>query len=148
MQIVFIMRYTIIGIIGYRKRLNDFYSNLNNNATSIIKRERQEEIFLKINSLLEEDKIFLKKDLRLDEIAKPAQANRTYISILISEKYQYTFSELINRKRIEYAQNLVVKNPNLSQAQLAEETGFSHASSFSRTFKQYTGITFREWYNK
>lgn len=117
-------------------------------SASVIKKERREEIIPRINALLEDEKIFLKKDLRMDDIVHLTRANRTYISLLINEEYKCSFSELINRRRIDHAQKLASENPNLSHLQIAEESGFTHASSFSRTFKQYVGITFREWHKR
>lgn len=112
----------------------------------IIKSGKRESILSQINSLLDEDKIFLKPDLRLDDVVTLTQTNRTYISSLLNEEYQCNFSELINRKRIEYAQEYALAHPHLSHHQLAENCGFTLPSSFSRVFKQYVGMTFKEWY--
>lgn len=49
--------------------------------------------------------------------------------MLINEEYQCSFSELINRRRIEYAKLLIVSNPKLSHIQIAEQSGFAHDSS-------------------
>lgn len=97
------------------------------------------------NKIMEEDKVFLQSNLRLDDVAHLVNTNRTYISYLLKEEYQCGFSEYINRKRIEYAQELAHLNSTLSQEQIAEKSGFAHSSSFCRTFKKYTGMTFREW---
>lgn len=112
----------------------------------IIKKGRRDEIIHRINSLLDVDEIFLKKDLRLDDVVRLTHVNRTYISLLISEEYNCSFSELVNRRRIDYAQKLVSSNPKLSHVYIAEKSGFAHASSFSRIFKKQTGMTFREWH--
>lgn len=114
----------------------------------MIKKGRREEIILRMNTLLDEEQIFLKKDIRMDDMVRLTQANRTYISFLIGEEYQCNFSELINGRRIDYAQRLALSNPNLTHAKIAERSGFTHASTFSRTFKQYTGMTFKEWYRE
>jgi len=95
--------------------------------------------------LMEQDRIFLEKNLRLDDVANRLNTNRTYVSFLIRQEYDYGFSEYINRKRIAYVQDLVRQEPGLSQEQVAEKCGIVHSSSFSRVFKQYTGLTFREW---
>lgn len=113
-----------------------------------ISKSTREEICLQLRTLLDKDKIFLKKDLRIDDIVRFTQANRTYISKLISEEYQCSFSELINCRRIVYAQELALSNPNISHAQIAESSGFTHPSSFSRIFKQYVGVTFKEWHSE
>ena len=95
--------------------------------------------------LIEEDKIYLKNDLRLDEVAAMVQTNRCYISRLINEKYQCTFSEYINNCRITYAQELMLQNPSMKQEVVAAESGFSHVTTFSRTFRQVIGIPPKEW---
>lgn len=98
--------------------------------------------------IIEEDRIFLQKNLRLSDVAREIGTNRTYISQLLKEEYQCSFFDFINRKRIEYAMELVRIHPEFKQGQIAEECGFIHASVFSRAFKQYTGMTFREWQHK
>jgi len=100
-------------------------------------------ILTRFNQLIDE-KIYLRKNLRVDDVAGMIHTNRTYISRLLKEEFGSSFSEFINRKRIEYACELMQKQPHLSQEQIADKSGFMHTSSFSRIFKQYTGITFRE----
>jgi len=97
------------------------------------------------NRVMDEQHLFLRPNLRLDDLAQEAQTNRNYISLLLKEEYHCGFSEYINRRRIEYAKLLMRHDPELTQEQIAEKCGFIHGSSFSRAFKQYTGTTFREW---
>ncbi|MDF9831365.1 helix-turn-helix domain-containing protein [Parabacteroides sp. PF5-6] len=100
---------------------------------------------MEFDRLIYQEKIYLKKNLNREEIAKRLQTNRTYISALVREEYQCGFSEFINRLRIEHAQELMHQHPELNQEELAAQTGFTHPSAFSRTFKQYTGTTFRQY---
>ncbi|NDV59446.1 AraC family transcriptional regulator [Bacteroides sp. 519] len=95
--------------------------------------------------LMEDEQVFLNKDLHLDDVAQMIHSNRTYISRLIHDEFNCNFSEYINGLRIEYAKNLLQQNPHYTQEYIATQSGFSHSSSFSRTFKKQTGITFREW---
>lgn len=95
-------------------------------------------------NLLMEEEVYLKKHLRIEDVADMIYTNRTYISKLVKEEFGCGFAEFINRKRIEYACTLMRANPQLTQEQIAERVGFTHSSSFSRVFKQYTGFTFRE----
>ena len=100
-------------------------------------------ILFRFNKLMEE-KVYLKKNLRVEDVAVMICTNRTYISRLLKEEFECTFTDLINRKRIEYAKKLMYDNPRLNQEEVARKSGFTHTSSFSRIFKQYTGITFRQ----
>lgn len=108
----------------------------------------RKKLFPVFNRLMDEEHLFLQPNLRLDDIAREANTNRNYISILLRLEHQCGFSEYINRRRIEYAKLTMRLNPELTQEQLSEKSGFNHTSSFSRAFKQYTGMTFREWQKK
>jgi len=105
----------------------------------------RQKLLPEFNRLMDEEHLFLQRDLRLDEVVHRTQSNRNYISILLREEHQCGFPEYISRRRIEYAKLLAHHYPELTQEQIAEKCGFTYSSSFSRTFKQYTGTTFREW---
>ncbi|WP_291593114.1 helix-turn-helix domain-containing protein [Bacteroides sp.] len=97
------------------------------------------------NKLIEEELVFLQSNLRADELAAKMHTNRTYLSQMFKEEFHCTFSDYINHKRIDYSQQLMLKNPTIKQIDLAEQSGFSSINSFGRTFKQITGIPPKEW---
>ncbi len=111
-------------------------------------KKKQAELLYEFNEIIIENKVYLQNNLRMDDVARLMRTNRTYISRMLNEEYQGTFSDIINQKRIEYAQELMDSQPNLTQEEIAERSGFSYTSSFSRTFKQQTGMTFREYQKK
>ncbi|MDH8702247.1 AraC-like DNA-binding protein [Dysgonomonadaceae bacterium PH5-43] len=102
----------------------------------------------KLEKVINEDKVFLQKNLRINDIANMVGTNRTYISHILKDEYNCNFWEFINRKRIEYAKEQVQQNTELTIDELASMCGFSQASAFSRTFRQYEGKTFSEWKKK
>lgn len=95
------------------------------------------------NALID-DKIYLQKDLHIEDVANMLHTDRTNVSQLLKEEYRCNFVEFISRKRIEYARHLMTTYPHFNQEQIAGMSGFTHASSFSRAFKQHIGRTFRE----
>ncbi|MEG2163425.1 MAG: helix-turn-helix transcriptional regulator [Bacteroidales bacterium] len=101
-----------------------------------------------LTKLIDEEKVYLKRDLRLDEVAQRIFTNRAYVSKVIKEKYQCSFSDYINRKRIDFSMELMRLNPNLTQDKIAEKSGFVSAQSYSRTFKKIIGIPPKEWLNR
>ncbi|GEM_PF-1946328 len=111
-------------------------------------KKKQLELVTLFTRMIEEDKIYLQSNLRLGDVARMMRTNRTYLSRMINKQYNCTFSDFINRKRIQFAQELMLSNNKLTQEQIAEQSGFVHTSTFSRTFKQQAGITFREWQKK
>ena len=108
----------------------------------------REKILPELTRLMEEEKLFLKNDLRLDELAQTMQTNRTYISRLIHEEFGCNFSEYINGIRISYAKEIAGQNPHFTQEYIASASGFTNPFTFSRTFKRQAGMTFREWQNR
>lgn len=97
------------------------------------------------DTLMDRDKIYLKSDLRADEVARLMCTNRKYVTLTIKEGYQCSFSDYINRKRVEYSMELMRANPYLRQQQVAEDSGFQSASTFSKSFRQVNGIPPKEW---
>ncbi|MDF9831368.1 helix-turn-helix transcriptional regulator [Parabacteroides sp. PF5-6] len=95
--------------------------------------------------LMDEEQLFLQPNLHMEELVRLTGSNRNYIYRLLKEEYGCGLSEYINRRRIEHARELMRTHPDLTQEQLATQCGFSHASAFSRAFKQYIGMTFKEW---
>lgn len=102
---------------------------------------------LLLTKLVDEEKIYLKSDLRLDEVARLMFTNRVYVSKTIKEKYHCSFSDYINRKRIDFSMELMRLEPNMTQDKIAEKSGFINAQSYSRTFKKMIGVPPKEWLN-
>lgn len=99
-----------------------------------------------IESLMTDAHVFLIKDLKIDELAIRINSNRTYVSKYINDTYKCSFSDYINKKRIEYAKSLLItdKREKLLSS-IAELSGFSSEQSFFRNFKKFTNKTPREW---
>lgn len=75
----------------------------------ILSEKQFEELKIKIDVLLDTDKVFLIHDYKLSEMAKDACTNRTYISYVINKGYKCNLSQLINSRRIELAKSIINK---------------------------------------
>lgn len=112
-------------------------SNLN------IKDEKHQEI---INGLLKIEKklYFLKEEFNLYNAAKKIGTNTTYLSKVIKEYKLMSFSEYTNELRINYIITAISNDKKIraytTQA-IGEIGGYKNAKSFTRIFKNYTGIT-------
>lgn len=106
---------------------------------------KYEQLAIKFRKLIDKDKIFLQSSLRADEVATMLHSNRTYISRMINEEFNSNFSDYINEKRVNYSKELMQLNPGMRMNEIAEKSGFINASSYSRTFKQFTGKPPRVW---
>ena len=91
----------------------------------------------KLEALMDEEKLFLQHDLKLDDVSKRLGTNRTYLLQALSTGMHMTFKEYINRKRIMHADRLMANNPTLSKIEVATLSGYSSMSSFYRNYNQY-----------
>lgn len=91
----------------------------------------------------EKDKGYLMKDITLNSLAKLFSTNSTYLSGIVNQVKQTNFSSYLKDLRITNAINCIKKD-NLylkySINGLADEFGFTTAESFSKAFREKTGI--------
>ena len=59
-----------------------------------------------------------------------------------------SFTSMITRYRVQYAQKLLREHPDMILDEVAEESGFSSRTTFFRNFKALTGMTPQEWKKK
>jgi AraC-like DNA-binding protein len=105
--------------------------------------EKNELLYSNLQTWLETDKRFTRKDLSLELVAKELNTNREYLSRAISEQ-NVRFNDLINKYRIqEVIQILSDKNNRISRYSLsaiASEVGFNSNSVFIDAFRKQTGM--------
>lgn len=108
--------------------------------------EEMESIGAKINELMSARHYFTKKDLKISDLAAEIGSNRTYVSNYINRTYHCSFSDMVNRLRIEYAQQLIISSAKGTKiTQIADESGFASEQSFYRNFRKFVGMTPAEW---
>lgn len=93
----------------------------------------------------EAQKGFLNQDISQVELANKLGTNSSYLSRLINETFNISYSKYIKDLRIEYMVNdLNINHKQLrkkSMIQLAEMYGFKSQDSFVRAYKERTGLT-------
>jgi AraC-like DNA-binding protein len=100
-------------------------------------------IVSRLESLMEEDRIFIIDNLSLEHVAERLGTNTKYISQAINEHYKKNFYNFINVYRIEEAKKLLLEigNDKYSILGIAHMVGFVSKSTFNVAFKRYTGCT-------
>lgn len=88
-----------------------------------------------IAETIETERLFLQQDLKINDIAKLLRTNRDYIYQAINVRMGMSFSEYINRLRVNYATQLMKDTPEMSTNEVAFRSGFSSLASFYRNFK-------------
>lgn len=105
------------------------------------------EIGEKLSAWIESDG-YLALGLTLKELADILRTNRTYLSSYIKLTYKVSFREWISGLRLEYAKRMLLQNPELTIADIAERSGFQSASHFIRLFKEKEGCSPARWRKK
>ncbi len=91
--------------------------------------------------VMEERKIYLDPELRIDTVARMLNTNRTYISTIINEDFGKSFIVYVNEYRIREAQSMMLdpgEEKNITM--IAEAAGFKSHSSFVEFFKRFSGM--------
>lgn len=92
---------------------------------------------------LEKQEYFLKQECNSYNVAKKINTNTSYLSKVINGHYGKNFNTYINDLRINYT-ILRLKNDvifrSYSIQSIAEEVGYKSADSFTKYFKQDTGL--------
>lgn len=93
--------------------------------------------------IFENDKIYMHPDLRITTVAEVLRTNRTYISRLINDDFGMNFNEFVNKYRVQEAERLLSckDNHQYTIEYIAEKSGFGNTNSFTRSFKEFNGIT-------
>lgn len=117
----------------------------NDSANNSSWQTHQEELMQKLDELITQERVFLRSDIQLDTLASMLMTNRSYASHVINEVYHQNFSDFINSHRIEYAKQLILEFPTLTQDNIAKSSGFTSKSTFLRTFAKFSGCSLTSW---
>ena len=119
---------------------------INDTQTPILPTERDEDIMLRLNQLMNEQKIYLDTDLTLDKISRRLIIPVKQISIAINRSTGGNVSRHINKFRIDVASKALVDGENVTSAMLT--SGFNTKSNFNREFLRVTGLSPSVWLKK
>ena len=93
--------------------------------------------------LMGETHFFLNKGLTLSQLAARLHTNNTYLTNYLKQRHDTTFTDLVNRHRIDEACRLLClpEYEKLSIDALPELCGFSSKSTFYMVFRKFTGTS-------
>lgn len=98
------------------------------------------DVFARIRKLINDDRIYLNPTLKLSDIARLANTNRTYASAYFSSEVGATFYDHINGLRVSHAMTLLAESSKRID-EIADESGFNSRQSFHRVFVAVKGMT-------
>lgn len=116
-----------------------------------IQREKNKEkkkdqlLFLKCTNMIRSKQFYLNGKYPIEELADDVNSNKSYISRAINSQAGMTYPQYLNKLRIDYALDLIKKDPYMSLGDVAVMSGFSHQSAFTDSFKRNVGVTPRAY---
>lgn len=112
-------------------------------------RAQNEKTPKKIHSIwVEECKDYIFKHLhekiRVQDIADSLHLNSSYLSDLFKQQESVTLTDFILKEKVKLAKNLLIYS-TYSYIEIATYLGFSSQSHLTKVFKDYTGVTLRQY---
>lgn len=92
-------------------------------------------------SLFQDQRYFTNKDASLEGLANQLKVSPQNLAQFINKKYNMSFSDLVNKNRVNYFFE-IVQNPdyqNFTIDALAKEVGFSSRQHLNKPFKKFHG---------
>lgn len=98
-----------------------------------------------VDAWFEREKPYLRDDLRLTDLQRVFPISRSYLSQLFNKDLGQSFSDYVNKYRIEESIRLLEAEPLTTIRDIAERSGFYSISTFRRAFQKYTGTVPSEY---
>lgn len=83
---------------------------------------------------------YAKTETSVEFYAEKLCISKQYLSLIVKEKTQVSVGKIISIVRVEEASRLL-RDPELTLQQIAEELSFSDQSSFGKFFRKHSGMT-------
>ena len=145
-SLIFSILLFLIGFLGYLQNntvidlaLDEEKNNNNLNSKNYNTAKLNE----KLLKLFKDVAIYKNPDLKITQVSELLHTNRTYISKHINTEFSCTFSDFVNRYRVEEAKRLLTSESSkgYSLNYISEKSGFGSMGSFMRVFRDFEGIT-------
>jgi len=111
----------------------------------VVSEESLQELAHQIENVLKEEELYLSSSLSLSELSKKTNIPSYRLSYVFNHYFENGFYQTLGKYRIEYAMQLIEKNPNVSFDALAGECGFNSRSTFYKYFKMVNSCTPKEY---
>lgn len=105
--------------------------------------KKNEENTNEFKALVERKQLYLDTDLSLEKVSKKLEMSKSHLSRTINKELGESFSDYINKLRVEEAKKHL-NNPEFFKYTILAiglESGFNSKSTFNKAFKKFTGKT-------
>lgn len=107
-------------------------------------------IFLELNKVMAQEKLYKNAELTLSKLADFLQLKDATLSQVINSKFNKSFYDYINSLRVDECVKMIAdeKNQNYTLLSIAFDCGFNSKSSFNRNFRKFTGKSPSDFFQK
>lgn len=98
-------------------------------------------LYVRIESYMRSQKPYLRGDFSLDVISRRLNTTRNNVSVAINNCSGLNFRNYINTYRVEYAMELMRRNPNMKKEEVAKLSGFNTLPTFNSSFRKHVNMT-------
>lgn len=112
-------------------------------VSSNLSDETRERVRRCIEEVFRDESIFCQEGFTLNDLAKICKSNSRYVSQVINEDMNTSFTQLLNMERVKVARNRfmdVEHYGHLTIEAIISNLGCKSRSTFSKTFKRITGL--------
>jgi len=129
--------------------LQPFEQNIEKQQDGLRNTGKFPELKEKLLKYMDEQKPYLKSDLKISDLADSLSVPYYHLSQLINDDFLVNFYDFINKYRVEEAKKMLVEDTrNYKIIAIAYEVGFNSKATFNRVFKKYTDLTPSEFKEK
>lgn len=118
----------------------------------LLSREKQQEIYEQLNTVMKEKKLFLDPDMNMEKLAVATNISRHYISETLNNYANKSFYSFINEHRVkmvcEQMHKTSYQTSMVTLQYLGNSCGFKSKTSFNDNFKKITGLTPSEYWRE
>jgi AraC-like DNA-binding protein len=144
-SIIFSVLLFFIGFLGYMQNhtVVDLELEENESTNFDTKSSSINKLSENLLELFTVKEIYKNPELKITHLSEMLHTNRTYISKHINTEFSCTFSDFVNRYRVEEAKRLLSSDSSkiFSLNYISEKSGFGSMGSFMRVFRDSQGIT-------
>ena len=113
---------------------------INNSVQGLIKAEIERTVN-DLKELMEEERVFLGEDLKLNNLALMLDIRPWQLSEILNTRFKKNFNQYINSYRIKEARKILTDEPDKNILGVAFDVGFNNKNTFNRVFRDDTGMT-------
>lgn len=112
------------------------------NPSPVVNMEEEEnQLFSKIELLMEKQKLYLQSDLSQEQILNDLHISARALKCTLLAKTGLSFSEYILSLRLKYARKLLLESNQMSVEKIAYASGFNSRRTFYRVFQDNFGMS-------